>query len=131
MPCRLLLMFATVLLVFVQVGGNSFVCAGAGRNPERTQNGVSAWPGPVPAGMREKGMMPVSRLPGPQGVLLALDALSARADALEAGEYGCRPAARRLHAAEDALALARTRAERRHAAQEWMRARHGLRRAVR
>jgi hypothetical protein len=75
-----------------------------------------------------RGYGPVPAVPA---VLSQLDALAARASALEAGEYGCRPAARRLHAAEDALALARTRAERRHAAQEWMRARHGLRRAVR
>jgi hypothetical protein len=69
--------------------------------------------------------------PGPQSVLAQLDSLAARADALEVGEYACRPAAQRLLAAEDDLALARTRVERRRAAQEWMMARHGLRRAVR
>jgi hypothetical protein len=74
---------------------------------------------------------PAMQTPGPQSVLARLDSLAARADALEVGEYACRPAAQRLLAAEDDLALARTRVERRRAAQEWMMARHGLRRAVR
>jgi hypothetical protein len=82
------------------------------------------------------GGQPDSAEPGegggkPPNILHQLDALASRASALEAGEYGCRPAAQRFLAAEDGLALARTRAEKRRAVAEWIDARHGLRGAVR